>query len=82
MHANGPFGGADRAGRMTGMRAKQPHPSRANSRSARQAIRSLPMATTPPPIRVNRAPALTLTLTLTLWATLVAERLDHPPEQP
>jgi hypothetical protein len=42
------------------------------------------MATTPPPIRVNRAPALTLTLTLTLtlWATLVAERLDHPPEQP
>ena len=34
------------------------------------------MATTPPPIRVNRAPALTL------WATLVAERLDHPPEQP
>src|SRR5271169_6605133 len=28
----------------------------------------------PPPIRVNRAPVLTL------WATAVAERLGHPPE--
>jgi hypothetical protein len=28
----------------------------------------------PPPIRVNRAPVLTL------WATVVAERLGHPPE--
>jgi hypothetical protein len=27
-----------------------------------------------PPIRVNRAPVLTL------WATVVAERLGHPPE--
>jgi len=38
------------------------------------AIRSRPMAPTPPPIRVNRAPVLTL------WATVVAERLGHPPE--
>ena len=28
----------------------------------------------PPPIRVNRAPVLTL------WATVVAERLGHPPD--
>jgi hypothetical protein len=32
------------------------------------------MAPAPPPIRVNRAPALTL------WATVVAERLGYPPE--
>jgi hypothetical protein len=32
------------------------------------------MADTLPPIRVNRAPVLTL------WATVVAERLDDPPE--
>ena len=34
----------------------------------------LNMAPAPPPIRVNRAPVLTL------WATVVAERLGHPPE--
>jgi len=34
------------------------------------------MATTPHPIRVNRAPVLTL------WATVVAERLGYPPETP
>jgi hypothetical protein len=33
-----------------------------------------PTAPTPPPIRVNRAPVLTL------WATVVAERLGQPPE--
>ena len=32
------------------------------------------MAPAPPPIRVNRAPVLTL------WATVVAERLGYPPE--
>jgi len=32
------------------------------------------MAPTPPPIRVNRAPVLTL------WATVVAERLGYPAE--
>ncbi len=32
------------------------------------------MPPTPPPIRVNRAPVLTL------WATVVAERLGYPPE--
>ena len=32
------------------------------------------MPDTPPPIRVNRAPVLTL------WATVVAERLGYPPE--
>jgi hypothetical protein len=32
------------------------------------------MAPAPPPIRVNRAPVLTL------WATAVAERLGYPPE--
>jgi hypothetical protein len=32
------------------------------------------MFPTPPPIPVNRAPVLTL------WATVVAERLGHPPE--
>jgi len=32
------------------------------------------MPATPPPIRVNRAPVLTL------WATVVAERLGYPPE--
>jgi hypothetical protein len=32
------------------------------------------MSDTPPPIRVNRAPVLTL------WATVVAERLGYPPE--
>ena len=33
------------------------------------------MASTPaPPVRVNRAPVLTL------WATVVAERLGHPPD--
>jgi hypothetical protein len=32
------------------------------------------MALSPPPIRVNRAPVLTL------WATVVAERLGHSPE--
>ena len=32
------------------------------------------MPPTPPPIRVNRAPVLTL------WATMVAERLGYPPE--
>ncbi len=32
------------------------------------------MPDTPPPIRVNRAPVLTL------WATVVAERLGHPPD--
>jgi hypothetical protein len=41
--------------------------------SARQAIRS-PTMSTPPSIRVNRAQVLTL------WATVVAERLGHPPE--
>src|SRR5580658_9660690 len=44
------------------------------SRSARHAIRSPPMAAVPRPIRVNRAPVLTL------WATVVAERLGYPPE--
>ncbi len=34
------------------------------------------MAEAPPPIRVNRAPVLTL------WATVVAERLGYPPETP
>ncbi len=43
---------------------------RAGSRSARDAIRSPPIA----PIHVNRAPALTL------WAAVVAKRLGHPPE--
>jgi len=32
------------------------------------------MPTAPPPIRVNRAPVLTL------WATVVAERLGYPAE--
>jgi len=32
------------------------------------------MSDTPPPIRVNRAPVLTL------WATVVAERLGYPPK--
>jgi hypothetical protein len=32
------------------------------------------MVPSSPPIRVNRAPVLTL------WATVVAERLGHPPE--
>ena len=32
------------------------------------------MATPPPPIRVNRAPVMTL------WATVVAEPLGYPPE--
>jgi hypothetical protein len=32
------------------------------------------MKAAPPPIRVNRAPVLTL------WATVAAERLGHPPE--
>ena len=32
------------------------------------------MTSAPPPIRVNRAPVLTL------WATVVAERLGYPPE--
>jgi hypothetical protein len=31
------------------------------------------MASEPPPIRVNRTPVLTL------WATMVADPLDHPP---
>ena len=32
------------------------------------------MSEIPEPIRVNRAPVLTL------WATVVAERLGHPPD--
>ncbi len=44
------------------------------SSSARDGIRSPPMAPTPPPICVNRAPVLTL------LATVVAERLGYPPE--
>jgi hypothetical protein len=46
----------------------------ASFRSERQAIRSPPMPDTPSPIRVNRAPVLTV------WATVVAERLGYPPE--
>src|ERR1700722_14265201 len=41
------------------------------SSSERQAIRSPPMPAPLPPIRVNRAPLLTL------WATVVAEPLGH-----
>jgi len=51
------------------MGATPPRPE-ASSRSARDAIRSPPIA----PIHVNRAPALTL------WAAVVAERLGHPLE--
>jgi hypothetical protein len=50
-----------------------PYPA-GGSPSAPQAIRFVPMPDTPPPIRVNRAPVLTL------WATVVAERLGYPPE--
>jgi hypothetical protein len=48
--------------------------SGACSRSARRAIRSPPMAPTPPPIPVNRGPVLTL------WTTVVAEWLGYLPE--
>ena len=58
---------------MPGTGAMPPLPA-PSSRSTRQALRSPPMAATPPPIRVNRAPVLTL------WATVVAERLGYPPE--
>jgi hypothetical protein len=43
----------------------------ADFRSVRQAICSPPVPDTPPPIRVNRAPVLTL------WATVDAERRGH-----
>jgi hypothetical protein len=43
-------------------------------RPTRQAIPSPSMPDTPSPIRVNRAPVLTL------WATVVAERLGYSPE--
>jgi hypothetical protein len=46
----------------------------ASFRSERQAIRSPPMPAATLPIRVNRAPALTL------WATVVAERPGYPSE--
>jgi len=52
--------------------AVPPRPG-ASSRSPHQPLRSL-MAPIPPAIRVSRAPGLTL------WATVVAERLGHPPE--
>jgi hypothetical protein len=58
---------------MTAMGAMPPRPW-ASFRSERQAIRSPPIPAAPPPIRVNRAPVLTL------WATVVAERLGNPPE--
>jgi len=48
--------------------------SGATPRPARQAMPSPSMPDTPSPIRVNRAPVLTL------WATVVAERLGLSPE--
>jgi len=65
-------GSTERRG-MTAMGALPPRPL-AGFRSACQAIRSPPMAATPLPIRVNRAPVCTL------WATVVTERLGYPPE--
>jgi hypothetical protein len=58
---------------MADIGAKQPRPG------SDAPIRPLsdtfpPMAPTPPLIRVNRAPVLTL------WATVVAKRLGYPPE--
>jgi hypothetical protein len=50
------------------MGAEQTRPV-ASSRTTRQALRSPFMTPAPPPIRVNRAPVLTL------WATGAAERL-------
>jgi hypothetical protein len=55
---------------MTALGAEQPH-SGPISRSARRAVRS-PNGPRTPPIRVNRAPILTL------WATVVAGRLGEP----
>jgi hypothetical protein len=57
----------------TALGAKPPH-SGVSSRSERREIRSPPMSATAPPIRVNRAPVLTL------WATVVAERLGYSAE--
>ncbi len=63
-----------RRARCGGIPRRRAAPHEASSRSARRAIRSLPMDPAPPPIQVNRAPVLTL------WATAVAERLGHPPD--